>query len=140
MGVTTGLRRLWLAGGVVCAVGLLVPGGGGILAVPGLLVTAVAAGCTVARGRSVGGPWLLLAWAVPLIPTLATVGFFLWLAHVRADPLAVVLVVAGLGGLSVLTWAAFVVALLVEVFRTARRRFGDPPPAWENAPTPPSHS
>ena len=119
-GVTTGLQRLWLVGGALLAVGLVLPGGGAIVSAPALLVLGGAAGTTAARGRAVGGPWRWLAWGVPLVPTLALAGFVYWLFDGHSDPMAVVLVVYVVGTLVLAVWAVFVLALLVELFRRHR--------------------
>lgn len=137
-GATAPLRRLWLLAGALLVVGVAVPGGGGVLAAPGLFVLAVAGGVTAARGRS-SGRLLALAWAVPVVPSLALVALTAWLVVAGADPLAVGLFTALAGALVVGTWAVFLVALLVEAAR-GRRRFGAARPAWKNDPTPPSYS
>ena len=115
--MTSALQRLWLAGGALLAVGLLLPGGGAIVTAPALLVLAVAAGTTSARGASVPGPWRALAWGVPVLPTVALAGFVYWLLDGHSDPMAVVLVVFVVGTLVLATWAVFLVALVVGLVR-----------------------
>jgi hypothetical protein len=142
--VTTALRWWWVAGAAVVGTGLLgfrlVPDGGLLVLEVGLVLVAVAAGATAARGASVGPAWRAVAWCVPALPVLVVVAVFAWLAHERADPMAVVLLyVLGVAA-TVGTWIAFGLALLVEVVRRRRRRFGEAGPAWENGPTPPSYS
>jgi hypothetical protein len=117
-GVTTGLRRLWLVGAALLAVGLLMPGGGAIASVPALLVLAVSAGTTAARGQGVRPPWRWAAWAVPVLPTLVLAGFVSWLYHGHSDPMAVVLVFYVLGSLVMVTWGVFLLAMLVDLLRT----------------------
>lgn len=136
---TTQLRRLWLLAVALFAVGVVVPGGGGALAAPGAVVLAVAAGVTAARGRA-SGPLVLLAWAVPVVPSVAFVSLTAWLLVDRSDPLAVYLFVSLVGAVVLGTWAVFLVALVAEVVRGRRRRFGAAGPAWKNDPTPPSYS
>jgi hypothetical protein len=116
-GVTTALRRLWLVGAALLAVGLLLPGGGAILAAPALLLLALSAGTTAARGRTVGTAWRWLSWAVPVVPTLVLAGFVLWLLDGHSDPMAVVLVVYVVGSLVLMTWGVFLLALLVDLLR-----------------------
>ena len=115
--VTTALRRLWLVGAALLAVGLLLPGGGAILAAPALLLLALSAGTTAARGRTVGTAWRWLSWAVPVGPTLVLAGFVLWLLDGHSDPMAVVLVVYVVGSLVLMTWGVFLLALLVDLLR-----------------------
>lgn len=116
-GVTTALRRLWLVGAALLAVGLLLPGGGAIVTAPALLVLALSAGTTAARGRTVGTAWRWLSWAVPVVPTLVLAGFVLWLLDGHSDPMAVVLVVYVVGSLVLMTWGVFLLALLVDLLR-----------------------
>ena len=125
-GMTTALRRLWIAGGALLAVGLLLPGGGAIVSAPALLVLAGAAGTTAARRSGVRRPWLALAWAVLVVPTLVWAGFFYWLVHGHDDPMAVSLVVFVIGALVLTTWGVFLLALLVDLFR---RRWSSVRPA-----------
>lgn len=141
-GVTTALRRTWVAGAVCLSVALvdfpllhL-----GLVFVPeiGLLLLAVAAGTTAARGDAVGRAWFVLAVAVPVLPLVAGVAILAWLAGMHADPLAFVLLLM-IGGFAVFAvWTAFVIALVVDLARR-RRRFGVPPGAWNNDPSPPSY-
>jgi hypothetical protein len=143
-GVTSALRRTWVAGAVCLAFGLIdLPLLHlGLVFVPeiGLLLLAVAGGTTAARGDAVGRAWLVLAVAVLVLPLVAGVAILAWLVGMDADPLAVVLLLT-LGGFAVLAvWAAFVIALVVDLARRRRRRFGEPRPAWKNDPTPPSYS
>ncbi|MDT0184377.1 hypothetical protein Q9S36_29705 [Microbacterium sp. ARD31] len=143
-GVTTALRRTWIVGAVCLAVALvdfpllhL-----GLVLVPeiGLLLLAVAAGTTAARGDAVGRAWFVLALAVPVLPLVAGLAVLAWLTEIDADPLALVLLLT-IGGFAVLSvWAAFVIALVVDLARRRRRRFGVPPGAWNNDPSPPSYS
>ena len=142
--MTPALRWLWIAGAIGLAVGSvdvpLVPGGFVLVPEIAVLLVAVAGGVTAARGTSVGRAWLTLAWSVPVLPLVAGVAVFLWLVDERADPLAVVLLLT-LGVFVVLaTWIVFVIALVVELVRRRRRRFGEARPAWKNDPTPPSYS
>jgi hypothetical protein len=116
-GVTTALRRLWLVGAALLAVGLLLPGGGAIVSAPALLVLALSAGTTAARGGAVRAAWRWLAWAVPVVPTLVLAGFLYWLLDGHSDPMAVVLVVYLIGSLVLTTWGIFLLALLVDVLR-----------------------
>ena len=116
-GVTTALRRLWLVGTALLAVGLLLPGGGAIVTAPALLVLALSAGTTAARGSAVRAAWRWLAWAVPVVPTLVLAGFVHWLLDGHSDPMAVVLVVYVVGSLVMLTWAMFLLAMLVDLLR-----------------------
>ena len=116
-GVTTTLRRLWLVGTALLAVGLLLPGGGAIVTVPALLVLALSAGTTAARGSAVRAAWRWLAWAVPVVPTLVLAGFGYWLFDGHSDPMAVVLVVYVIGSLVLTTWGVFLLALLVDLLR-----------------------
>lgn len=116
-GMTTTLRRLWLVGAALLAVGLLLPGGGAVVAAPALLVLALAAGTTAARGRTVRAAWQWLSWAVPVVPTLALAGFVHWLLDGHSDPMAVVLVVYVIGSLVLTTWGVFLLALLVDLLR-----------------------
>lgn len=116
-GVTTALRRLWLVGATLLAVGLLLPGGGAIVTAPALLVLALSAGTTAARGRTVGTAWRWLSWAVPVVPTLVLAGFVLWLLDGHSDPMAVVLVVYVVGSLVLMTWGVFLLAMLVDLLR-----------------------
>lgn len=116
-GVTTALRRLWLVGATLLAVGLLLPGGGAIVTAPALLVLALSAGTTAVRGRTVGTAWRWLSWAVPVVPTLVLAGFVLWLLDGHSDPMAVVLVVYVVGSLVLMTWGVFLLALLVDLLR-----------------------
>ena len=116
-GVTTAVRRLWLVGATLLAVGLLLPGGGAIVTAPALLVLALSAGTTAARGRTVGTAWRWLSWAVPVVPTLVLAGFVLWLLDGHSDPMAVVLVVYVVGSLVLMTWGVFLLALLVDLLR-----------------------
>jgi hypothetical protein len=140
-GVTAWLGRLWLAGAVLLAIGVAMNVGGTLVAGPGLLALAVASGMTAARGRDATSGWLLLAWAVPVLPTVALVGTVAWWWWHDADLLAVFLL-AYIGGAIVLALCvAFVVALAVETIRLRRRRrFVEPRPAWENGAPPPSYS
>ena len=116
-GVTTALRRLWLVGAALLAVGLLLPSGGAIVSVPALLVLALSAGTTAARGSAVRAAWRWLAWAVPVVPTLVLAGFVYWLLDGHSDPMAVVLVVYVVGSLVMLTWAMVLLAMLVDLLR-----------------------
>lgn len=118
--MTTALQRLWLAGGALLAVGLLLPGGGAIASAPALLVLAWAAGTTAARGDAVRGEWRALAWGVPVLPTLALAGFVYWMLDGHSDPMAVVLVVYIVGFLVLLTWVVFLLGLVVELVRGHR--------------------
>jgi hypothetical protein len=116
-GVTTALRRLWLVGAALLAVGLLLPGGGAIVTAPALLVLALSAGTTAARGRTVRAGWRWLSWAVPVVPTLVLAGFVSWLFDGHSDPMAVVLVFYVLGSLVLATWGVFLLAMLVDLLR-----------------------
>ena len=116
-GVTTALRRLWLVGTALLAVGLLLPGGGAIVTAPALLVLALSAGTTAARGRAVSAVWRRLSWAVPVVPTLVLAGFVYWLFDGHSDPMAVVLVLYVLGSLVLATWGVFLLAMLVDLLR-----------------------
>lgn len=138
-GTTSRLRRLWLLGVAMLVVGLLVPGGGAVLAAPGVITLAAAAGISAARKSSPRG-LLALAWAVPVVPTATAGGFTAWLVLQRSDPLAVYLFATLVGALVLATWLAFVGAFAVESARGRRRRFGAVAPAWKNDPTPPSYS
>ena len=119
-GMTAALQRLWLAGAALLAVGALLPGGGAIVSAPALLVLAGAGGTTAARGADVRRAWRALAWGVPVLPTLVLAGFVLWLLDGHSDPMAVVLVVFVVGTLVLVTWAVFLLALVVEVLRRHR--------------------
>jgi hypothetical protein len=116
IGMTPALRRLWLVGGALLVVGLALPGGGAIVSVPAVLVLAIAAGVTAARGRAPHWAWSVLAWLVPAVPTLVLAGFVHWLYQGHSDPMAVVLVFYLVGTLALATWGVFFVALLVEHF------------------------
>ena len=131
------LRRAWLAGLVLLAMGVVLPGT--LLAAPGLLVLAAAAGVTAARDDTPRG-WYALALAVPALPVAVGAAVIAWLVLRGAD-LQVALLVVVLG-IPVLIgfWAVFGVAAVVELFRGRRRRFGAAGPAWKNDPTPPSYS
>ncbi len=118
--MTPALRRLWLVGGALLAVGLALPGGGAVVSVPALLVLALAAGATAARGRAVHRAGAVLAGAVPAVPSLVRAGFVYWLSHGHSDPMAVILVFYLVGTLALVTWGVFGLALLVERFRRQR--------------------
>jgi hypothetical protein len=141
--VTPALRRLWLAGASVLAVGLLAlrlePQVAVYVCWAGLVLVAAAGGATAARGGSVGRLWLSLTWSVPVLPFAAGAGVLLWLEHQHADPLAVVLLWVFASAAAIATWVVFTLALVVETVRLRlRRRFGDPRPAWKNEPIQPS--
>ena len=138
MEVTDRLKAAWWTGVFLLVLGLAVSVFHPYACAPGLVVLSASAGMTAARGRRAGW-WLVPAWAVPVLPIAAGVGVFAWLAHVGADPMAVVvLLVLGAAAVTV-TWGAFLVALVVESARLTRR-FVAPTPAWENGPPPPSYS
>ena len=115
MGDTKGLRRQWGIGLVALAVGVplsLVTVGLAIL--PGLVLVPVAAGRTVARASSVPTSWLVLAVAVPAVPTVAAGVAVLGFLQFWADPLAMFLVAYGVGALAIVVCAIFFIALAVE--------------------------
>jgi hypothetical protein len=58
--MTPALRRLWLVGGALLAVGLALPGGGAVVSVPALLVLALAAGAKGEGGMA--PPFHRTAW------------------------------------------------------------------------------
>ena len=135
--VPRALRRAWLAGLVLLAVGVVLPGT--LLSVPGLVVLSTAAGVTAARDDTPRG-WYVLALAVPALPLVAASVVIAWMALRGADMLVAALLVVYGGPVLVGFWAVFAIAAAVELVRGRRRRFGAAGPAWENDPTPPSYS
>jgi hypothetical protein len=135
--VPRALRRAWLAGVVLLAVGVALPGT--LLSFPGLVVLAAAAGVTVARDDAPRG-WHVLALVVPAAPVVAATVAITWLALRGADMLVAVLFVVYGGPLLLGFWAVYAVAAAVELVRRRRRRFGAAGPAWKNDATPPSYS
>ena len=131
------LRRTWLAGLVLLAVGVVLPGT--LLSVPGLVVLAAAAGVTAARDDTPRG-WSALALAVPALPLVVGAAVIAWMALHGADLLVAALLVAYAGPVLVGFWVVFAIAAVVELVRGRRRRFGAAGPAWKNDPTPPSYS
>ena len=135
--VPRALRRVWLAGLVLLAVGVVLPGT--LLSVPGLVVLATAAGVTAARDDTPRG-WHALAMAVPALPLVVGAAVIGWMAWQGADLLIAALLVVYGGPVLIFLWAVFAIAAVVELVRRRRRRFGAAGPAWENDPTPPSYS
>jgi hypothetical protein len=139
--VTTPLRWTWATGVLLLATGLVLSVDGAfVLLYPGLVVLCVTGGITAARGRRVGPWWLACAWSVPVLP-LALAGIaFGWLAWMRADPLAVVMLVYVTVGVWVGVLVTFALVLVAELARLLgrRRRFGEARPPWNNDPTPPT--
>jgi hypothetical protein len=134
--VPRALRRAWLAGLVLLVVGIVLPGT--LLAVPGLVVLASAAGVTAARDDTPRG-WYALALAVPALPLVVGAAVIAWLALRGADLLVAALLV-GYGGPVLLGfWTVFAIAAVVELVGGRRRRFVAAGPAWKNDPTPPSY-
>ena len=131
------LRRAWLAGLVLLAMGVVLPGT--LLSVPGLVVLAAAAGVTAARDDTPRG-WHALAVAVPALPLVVGAAVIGWMASQGADLLVAALLVVYGGPVLVGFWAVFAIAAAVELVRGRRRRFGAAGPAWKNDPTPPSYS
>lgn len=135
--MTTALRWTWGTGALLLVLGL--PPALGLYTLwPGVATTAAAAGITAARGRAVGPIWLALAWFVPSLPVLGSVGVYAWLAHQRLDPMLVVVLFVFGSAVAIATWVVFVVAMLVEAVRWRRRRFGEARPAWEDGPSQPT--
>ena len=135
------LRLTWLVGALFLALGPL-PGIGPWCAYAAAVVLAAAAGTTISQEYLPLG-WNLLALAVPASPVVVGLGIFVWLASVGADPMAVVVLLLIGGAVALLVWTVFVVAVVAGLIRrhlARRRRFGEPRPAWENAPTPPPYS
>ncbi len=135
--VPRALRRAWLAGLVLLAVGVVLPGT--LLSVPGLVVLSTAAGVTAARDDTPRG-WYVLALAVPALPLVVGAAVIGWMASQGADLLVAALLVVYGGPVLVGFWAVFAIAAAVELVRGRRRRFGAAGPAWKNDPTPPSYS
>jgi len=135
--VPRALRRAWLAGLVLLAMGVVLPGT--LLALPGLVVLAAAAGVTAARDDTPRG-WHALAMAVPALPLVVGAAVIGWMAWQGADLLVAALLVVYGGPVLVGFWGVFAFAAVVELVRGRRRRFGAAGPAWENDPTPPSYS
>ncbi len=135
--VPRALRRVWLAGLVLLAVGVVLPGT--LLSVPGLVVLSTAAGVTAARDDTPRG-WYVLALAVPALPLVAGSVVIAWMALRGADMLVAALLVVYGGPVLIGFWAVFAIAAAVELVRGRRRRFGAAGPAWKNDPTPPSYS
>ena len=131
------LRRAWLAGLVLLTMGVVLPGT--LLAAPGLVVLAAAAGVTAARDDTPRG-WYALAMAVPALPVVVGSAVIAWMALHGAGMLVAALLVVYGGPVLIGYWAVFAVAAAVELVRGRRRRFGAAGPAWENDPTPPSYS
>ena len=131
------LRRAWLAGLVLLAMGVVLPGT--LLSLPGLVVLAAAAGVTAARDDTPRG-WHALAMAVPALPLVVGAAVIGWMAWQGADLLIAALLVVYAGPVLVGFWAVFAIAAAVELVRGRRRRFGAAGPAWKNDPTPPSYS
>jgi hypothetical protein len=135
--VPRALRRAWLAGLVLLAVGVVLPGT--LLSGPGLVVLAAAAGVTAVRDDTPRG-WYALALAVPALPVVVGSAVIAWTAWRDAGlQLALALVAYG-GPVLIGFWAVFAVAAAVELVRGRRRRFVAAGPAWKNDPTPPSYS
>ena len=135
--VPRALRRAWLAGLVLLAMGVVLPGT--LLSVPGLVVLAAAAGVTAARDDTPRG-WHALALAVPALPLVVGAAVIAWMALRGADLLVAALLVVYGGPVLIGFWAVFAIAAAVELVRGRRRRFGAAGPAWKNDPTPPSYS
>ena len=135
--VPRALRRAWLVGAVLLAVGVVLPGS--LLAAPGLVVLAAAAGVTVARDDT-PRRWYVLALAVPALPFVVSVLVIVWLEMQGADMLVAALLVVYGGPALLGFWGVYAVAAVVELLRRRRRRFGGAGPAWKNDPTPPSYS
>ncbi len=131
------LQRAWLAGLVLLAMGVVLPGT--LLSVPGLVVLAAAAGVTAARDDTPRG-WYVLALAVPALPLVVGAAVIGWMASQGADLLVAALLVVYGGPVLVGFWAVFAIAAAVELVRGRQRRFGAAGPAWKNDPTPPSYS
>ena len=130
------LRRAWLAGLVLLAMGVVLPGT--LLSLPGLVVLAAAAGVTAARDDTPRG-WHALAMAVPALPLVVGSAVIAWLALRGADMLVAALLVGYGGPVLVGFWTVFGIAAVVELVRGRRRRFVAAGPAWKNDPTPPSY-
>ncbi len=142
-GVTAPLRWLWVSGAVLLAVGLLVlrlePQGALFAVEIAIVLIAAAGGTTAARGASGGRTWNALAWSIPSLPILAGLAVYAWFAHVAADPMMGVALVVATTAVAVAVWSVFVLALVVEVLRSRRRRrFGEARPAWEDGPSQPT--
>src|SRR5690349_7949883 len=105
--VPRALRRAWLAGVVLLAVGVALPGT--LLSFPGLVVLAAAAGVTTARDDAPRG-WHVLALVVPAAPVVAATVAITWLALRGADMLVAVLFVVYGGPLLLGFWAVYAVA------------------------------
>ncbi len=135
--VPRALRRVWLAGLVLLAVGVVLPGT--LLSVPGLVVLSTAAGVTAARDDTPRG-WYVLALAVPALPLVVGSAVIAWMALRGADMLVAALLVVYGGPVLIGFWSIFAIAAVVELVRGRRRRFVAAGPAWENDPTPPSYS
>lgn len=130
------LRRAWLVGAALLAVGTVLPGS--VLLVPGLVVLGAAAGVTAARRDTPRG-WHATALAVPAAPPVVGAAVIGWAWLVGADPMVIGLVVWVGVPVAVALWTVFVAAAAVELVRGRRRRFGAAGPAWENDASPPSY-
>src|SRR6478735_5015774 len=135
--VPRALRRAWLAGLVLLIMGVVLPGT--LLAAPGLVVLAAAAGATAVRDDTPRG-WYALAMAVPALPLVVGAAVIGWMASQGADLLIAALLVVYGAPVLIGFWAVFGIAAAVELVRGRRRRFGAAGPAWKNDPTPPSYS